>query len=122
MLYVDKAACARSLISIESGDGGAAQEATSERESAAVERTAACIAGCRLEDLFADSKFLRAESLHELVKAIMWAAGPIKRAVMLAEESDTAQVSPCFPMSASAKHSQDKEALKSTIGKHNSCL
>ena len=57
----DQPACARSLISIESGDGGAAQEATSERETAAVERTAACIAGCRLEDLFADSKFLRAE-------------------------------------------------------------
>ena len=57
----EQPACARSLISIESADGGAAQEATSERETAAVERTAACIAGCRLEDLFADSKFLRAE-------------------------------------------------------------
>ena len=61
MLMSDKPACARSLISIESGDGDAAQEATSERETAAVECTAACIAGCRLEDLFADSKFLRAE-------------------------------------------------------------
>jgi len=29
-----------------------------------VRATADCIAGCRLEDLFADSKFLRAEVLN----------------------------------------------------------
>lgn len=50
------------------------------------------MSACRVEDIFADSKFLRAESLHELVKAIMWASGPIKRVASSGEESDTAQV------------------------------
>ena len=83
-----------SFISLEGADSSQASE-VSTREVEASQRTLACIAACRIEDIFADSKFLRAESLHELVKAIMWAAGPIKRAVMLAEESDTAQVSHC---------------------------
>ncbi|KAK9841755.1 hypothetical protein WJX81_000904 [Elliptochloris bilobata] len=81
-----------SLISIESADGGAAQEAASDREAAAVQRTAACIAGCRLEDLFADSKFLRAEALLELVRAAMYAPGPLGRIAATGEGSDTAEL------------------------------
>ena len=83
----------RSLISLEGADSGPPGE-TSAREMEATQRTVSCMNACRVEDIFADSKFLRAESLHELVKAIMWASGPIKRVASSGEDSDTAQVSP----------------------------
>ena len=81
-----------SLISLEGADSGPPGEA-SMREVEATQRTVSCLNACRVEDIFADSKFLRAESLHELVKAIMWASGPIKRVASSGEESDTAQAS-----------------------------
>ncbi|KAL3131638.1 hypothetical protein ABBQ38_007935 [Trebouxia sp. C0009 RCD-2024] len=84
-----------SLISLEGADSGPPGEA-SLREVEATQRTVSCLNACRVEDIFADSKFLRAESLHELVKAIMWASGPIKRVASSGEESDTAQAS--FPI------------------------
>lgn len=77
-----------SLISIESGESAEARP----REAAASQNTAACIEACRLDELFSDSKFLRAESLIEMVKAIMWAAGPVNRIAASGEESDTAEV------------------------------
>ena len=80
-----------SLISLEGADSGPPGE-SSAREMEANQRTASCLSACRVEDIFADSKFLRAESLHELVKAIMVASGPIKRVASSGEESDTAQV------------------------------
>ena len=83
--------CPCSLISLEGADSGAASEA-SPHDVEATQRTISCLSACRVEDIFADSKFLRAESLHELVKAIMWASGPIKRVAASGEESDTAQV------------------------------
>ena len=80
-----------SLISLEGADSGPPGEGSA-REVEATQRTVSCMSACRVEDIFADSKFLRAESLHELVKAIMWASGPIKRMASSGEESDTAQV------------------------------
>ncbi|KAL0041048.1 hypothetical protein WJX77_003321 [Trebouxia sp. C0004] len=80
-----------SLISLEGADSGPSGEGSA-REMEATQRTVSCMSACRVEDIFADSKFLRAESLHELVKAIMWASGPIKRVAASGEESDTAQV------------------------------
>ncbi|DBA68573.1 TPA: hypothetical protein ACH3X2_013515 [Trebouxia sp. C0005] len=80
-----------SLISLEGADSGPPGEGSA-REMEATQRTVSCMSACRVEDIFADSKFLRAESLHELVKAIMWASGPIKRVASSGEESDTAQV------------------------------
>ena len=38
----------------------------------------------------------KGKSLHELVKAIMWASGPIKRVALSGKESDTAQVLSCL--------------------------
>eukprot|EP00884_Botryococcus_braunii_P022699 jgi/Botrbrau1/9112/Bobra.0305s0016.2 len=78
-----------SLISIDSPESG---EEASSREMAATQRTLACIAACRIDELFADSKFLRAESLLELVKAIMMAPGPVSRIAASGEDSDTAEV------------------------------
>ena len=83
-----------SLISLEGADSGPPGE-SSPREVEATQRSVACLSACRVEDIFADSKFLRAESLHELVKAIMWASGPIKRVASSGEESDTAQARLC---------------------------
>ena len=77
-----------SLISIESGESAEARP----REAAASQNTAACIEACRLDELFSDSKFLRAESLIEMVKAMMWAAGPVNRIAASGEDSDTAEV------------------------------
>lgn len=76
------------MISIESGESAEARP----REAAASQNTAACIEACRLDELFSDSKFLRAESLIEMVKALMWAAGPVNRIAASGEESDTAEV------------------------------
>ena len=61
---------------------------------AATRRTVECVEKCLLKELFADTKFLRAESLVELVKAIMWASGPIMRIAASGEPSDTAEVGP----------------------------
>ena len=80
-----------SLISIDSGESASAEARP--REAAASQNTAVCIEACRLDELIADSKFLRAESLIELVKAIMWASGPVNRIAASGEESDTAEVS-----------------------------
>lgn len=85
-----------SLISLEGADSGPPGEGSA-REMEATQRTVSCMSACRVEDIFADSKFLRAESLHELVKAIMWASGPIKRVASSGEESDTAQVFSATP-------------------------
>ena len=82
----------RSLISLEGADSGPPGE-SSAREMEATQRTVSCMSACRVEDIFADSKFLRAESLHELVKSIMWASGPIKHVAASDAESDTAQAS-----------------------------
>lgn len=81
---------ARSLISIDSPEAG---EEASSREMAAMQRTLQCIAQCRIDEMFADSKFLRAESLTELVKAIMMAPGPVSRIAASGEDSDTAEAS-----------------------------
>lgn len=91
-----------SLISLEGADSGPPGEA-SLREVEATQRTVACLNACRVEDIFADSKFLRAESLHELVKAIMWASGPIKRVASSGEESDTAQAMLSFYLTAGSQ-------------------
>ena len=85
------------LISLEGADSGPPGE-SSPREVEATQRSVSCLNACRVEDIFADSKFLRAESLHELVKAIMWASGPIKRVASSGEESETAQANTLFTL------------------------
>ena len=50
----------------------------------------------------ADSKFLKAESLLELVKAVMWASGPVMRIAASGERSDIAEVLPAQPAGPAA--------------------
>ncbi|EFJ51864.1 hypothetical protein VOLCADRAFT_87471 [Volvox carteri f. nagariensis] len=51
----------------------------SEVERAAVARAEECLTACCLEDAFTDSKFLKQESLVQLVRAICSSSGPIPR-------------------------------------------
>jgi brefeldin A-resistance guanine nucleotide exchange factor 1 len=80
-----------SLISIEGADGAGGEAATA-REEALMAAAAASADACRVEDLIADSKFLTAESLVELVKATMWAGGNVVAAARTGEGSDTAEL------------------------------
>ncbi|GIL44250.1 hypothetical protein Vafri_1768 [Volvox africanus] len=50
-----------------------------EAERAAAARTEECLAACGFEDAFTDSKFLKQESLAQLVRAICSSSGPIPR-------------------------------------------
>eukprot|EP00976_Prorocentrum_cordatum_P061567 1176353-Prorocentrum_minimum.AAC.6 len=34
-----------------------------------------CVEGCRIDEIFVDSKFLEADSLLQLVEALVWASG-----------------------------------------------
>ncbi len=59
----------RSLISIESSDGGGAAE-LSAREAEALQTTVACISACHIGELFADSKFLQVSINTERLAAL----------------------------------------------------
>lgn len=80
-----------SLISIESSESSGGAD-LSQREADALQATVACIEACHIGELFADSKFLQADSLLELCKAILLAPGPIARVAATGDSSDTAEV------------------------------
>ncbi|PRW57821.1 ARF guanine-nucleotide exchange factor GNOM-like [Chlorella sorokiniana] len=80
-----------SLISIEGSDGMTAEQAA-QREAELAARAAACVEACHVDEVFADSKFLTAESLVELVKAVMWAAGNVAAAARSGENTGTAEL------------------------------
>lgn len=143
-----------SLISIEGSDAALAEQAAL-REAQATQRTQQCVESCRVDEIFADSKFLvggmgwggvgvggsenwfvmcalrssmgrggqwrgwekeiagrtpspthprgssplslqTGESLVELVKAAMWAAGNVVQAVKTGENTDSAEVRVCM--------------------------
>lgn len=66
------------------------------RQGDAEQATLNCVEACRIDEVFSDSKFLRAESLLEFVKAIIWAAGLIpggqKAQSPALEDTDTAEL------------------------------
>eukprot|EP00887_Chlorella_sp_A99_P008000 scaffold12.g8000.t1 len=78
-----------SLISIDSADPAGAEGA---KEAAAQAAALACVEACRVDEVFADSKFLTGESLVELVKATMWAAGNVVGAAASGERTDQAEL------------------------------
>eukprot|EP00899_Mesostigma_viride_P015080 jgi/Mesvir1/23573/Mv18269-RA.2 len=61
--------------------------APTELEIAAQQRTLRCIEACHIDDIFSDSKFLQAEALSQLAKALVWAAGQPHKSP---EDEDTA--------------------------------
>lgn len=56
-------------------DDSSSSSTPTQREGEAEQATLKCIEACRIEEIFSDSKFLRAESLTELVRSIIWASG-----------------------------------------------
>lgn len=49
----------------------AASKGPSPEEEEAIKHATKCVRDCQLEQLIVDSKFLREESLHELIKVII---------------------------------------------------
>ncbi|KAJ0099255.1 hypothetical protein Patl1_21868 [Pistacia atlantica] len=61
----------------------------SEEEIAAKQRTHEIIQNCHIDSIFTESKFLQAESLMELVKALILAAGRLRKGSSSMEDEDT---------------------------------
>ncbi|KAL4436787.1 hypothetical protein ABPG75_003926 [Micractinium tetrahymenae] len=80
-----------SLISIEGSDAVTAEQAA-QREAELGALAAASVEACHVEEIFADSKFLTAESLVELVKAVMWSAGNVAGAARSGEHTAPAEL------------------------------
>lgn len=61
-----------------------------------------CLLRCRIADIFADSKFLREDSLLELVKAIIWVAGgpSVAKIAASGKEMENVEVSTGPPCAA----------------------
>ena len=67
------------LLSLEPdawGVSGGGDQPLTALEREAEERAHRCVEACRVDEIFADSKFLEAESLTCLTSALAWAAGP----------------------------------------------
>ncbi|KAH7442896.1 hypothetical protein KP509_02G006600 [Ceratopteris richardii] len=61
-----------------------------EQQLAAHQRTLRAIEACRIDSIITESKFLQAESLLQLVRALLWAAGRPQKAGGSPEDEDTA--------------------------------
>lgn len=60
-----------------------------EQQLAAQQRTVQTIQQCRIDSIFTESKFLQAESLLQLTRALIWVAGRLQKSSLL-EDEDTA--------------------------------
>ncbi|KAK7290146.1 hypothetical protein RIF29_04360 [Crotalaria pallida] len=61
-----------------------------EQQLAAHQRTLQTIQKCHIDSIFTESKFLQAESLLQLAKALIWAAGRPQKGNSTPEDEDTA--------------------------------
>ncbi|GMH15286.1 hypothetical protein Nepgr_017127 [Nepenthes gracilis] len=61
-----------------------------EQQLAAHQRTLQTIQKCHIDSIFTESKFLQAESLLQLARALIWAAGRPQKGTVSAEDEDTA--------------------------------
>eukprot|EP01018_Ginkgo_biloba_P015043 Gb_26378 [translate_table: standard] len=61
-----------------------------EQQLAAHQRTMQTIQQCRIDSIFTESKFLQAESLLQLARALIWAAGRPQKSSSSPEDEDTA--------------------------------
>lgn len=64
--------------------------APTEHQLAAQQRTLRTIESCHIDQIFTDSKFLQAESLQQLARALVWAAGRPQKNGGSSEDEDTA--------------------------------
>ena len=78
------------LSSFMSLEGEAKEAKPSEEEEAARARIKDYIEACRIDEIVADSKFLQNESLEQLAKSVVWAAGEVHSGLTLGpDEEDT---------------------------------
>ncbi|KAF3433665.1 hypothetical protein FNV43_RR24768 [Rhamnella rubrinervis] len=61
-----------------------------EQQLAAHQRTLQTIQNCHIDSIFTESKFLQAESLLQLARALIWAAGRPQKGNSSSEDEDTA--------------------------------
>ncbi|KAJ4789986.1 SEC7-like guanine nucleotide exchange family protein [Rhynchospora pubera] len=61
-----------------------------EQQLVAHQRTLQTIQKCRIESIFTESKFLNADSLLQLARALIWAAGRPQKMVNSSDDEDTA--------------------------------
>uniref|UniRef100_A0A061R742 Arf guanine-nucleotide exchange factor gnom-like isoform x1 n=1 Tax=Tetraselmis sp. GSL018 TaxID=582737 RepID=A0A061R742_9CHLO len=83
-----------SLIALDDGSGGSTP---TENEAEAERQAKELMHSCRINEIFSDSKFLRADSLVELVRSIVWASGiggqgPPAHGPLSQEDKDTAEL------------------------------
>lgn len=75
------------LLSLESDEP---RSAPTEQQLAAHKRTLRTIESCHIDQIFTDSKFLQADSLLQLARALVWAAGRPQKSGGSIEDEDTA--------------------------------
>jgi brefeldin A-resistance guanine nucleotide exchange factor 1 len=75
------------LLSLESDEP---RSAPTEQKLAAHQRTLRTIEACHIDQIFNDSKFLHADSLLQLARALVWAAGRPQKGGSSIEDEDTA--------------------------------
>ena len=78
-----------SLITIDDSSGAP----PSQKEVEATRQTVQVIEKCRLPEIFQESRFMVPDSLHEMVRALQWASGPVYKLAQTGEDSDAAEVS-----------------------------
>ena len=76
------------LSSFMSLDGESKEAKPSEEEEAARARIKDYVEACRIDEIIADSKFLQLESLQELAKSVIWAAGEVTPGLALGPEEE----------------------------------
>ncbi|PSC74405.1 ARF guanine-nucleotide exchange factor GNOM isoform B [Micractinium conductrix] len=100
---------AGAFISIDGTDALTAEQAA-QRDADLQAAAAASVEACHVEEIFADSKFLTGESLVELVKAVMWSAGPVAEAAKTGQHTRPAEL--CLELLvALALRNRDRVAL-----------
>ncbi|KAG0564739.1 hypothetical protein M758_8G130600 [Ceratodon purpureus] len=71
-------------------DADEPRSAPTEHQLAAQQRTLRTIESCHIDQIFTDSKFLQSESLLQLARALVWAAGRPQKNGGSSEDEDTA--------------------------------
>jgi brefeldin A-resistance guanine nucleotide exchange factor 1 len=75
------------LLSLDSDEP---RSVPTEQQLAAHQRTLRTIESCHIDQIFTDSKFLQADSLLQLARALVWAAGRPQKSGGSTEDEDTA--------------------------------
>eukprot|EP00898_Chlorokybus_atmophyticus_P000253 jgi/Chlat1/1228/Chrsp115S01684 len=87
------------------------RDGPTEAEVEALQRTVRCIEACRIDDIFSESKFLKAESLAQLAKALIWASGRSYKAGQASQDDEDTAVFCLDLLIAITLHNRDRILL-----------